>query len=58
MAYDVLGRSAGELIRFFNHVLVALKERQDIFNSTLYIVQVMSAGHPARFLLELSADEL
>jgi c-di-GMP-related signal transduction protein len=49
---------AGELIRFFNDVIVALEERQNIFNSTLHVVEVMRAGHPARCLLELDKDEI
>jgi hypothetical protein len=53
-----VGRLAGELIRFFNDVIVALEQRQDIFNSTLHVVQVMSAGDPARCLFELGGDEL
>jgi hypothetical protein len=58
VARDVLGRSARQLIRFVNHVLVTLQERQDIFNSTLHVVQVMSAGDPSRCLFQLGGDEL
>jgi hypothetical protein len=58
VACDVVGRSAGELIRFLNDVIIALEERQNIFNSTLHVVEVMRAGHPARRFLELGKDEM
>jgi hypothetical protein len=58
VACDVIGRPAGELIGFFNDVVVALEQRQDVFNSTLHVVEVMRAGRPARCLLELGKDEM
>ena len=44
-------------IRFFNNVVVIFEQRQNVFNSTLHVVEVMRAGHSARCLLELGVDE-
>jgi hypothetical protein len=46
------------LICFINKVIVIFEERQNVFNSTLHVVEVMRAGHPARCLLELGKDEM
>ena len=46
------------MVRFLNNIIVILEEAQDVFNSTLHVVEVMNAGYPARCLLELGPDEV
>ena len=46
------------LYRFINKVIIIFEERQDVFNSTLHVVEVMRTGYPARCLLKLDIDEL
>jgi hypothetical protein len=57
VASDVVGGSAGELIGFFNNVIVKFEQRQNIFDSTSHVVKMVRAGHPARCLVELDTDE-
>jgi hypothetical protein len=58
VACDVVGRSAWELICSINNVIAIFEERQNVFNSTLHIVEVMRASYPTRCLLKLGIDEL
>ena len=58
MAGDVGGRSTCELIRFFNNDTIKFEKAQNVFNSTLHVVNVMRTYYPARCLLKLGTDEL
>jgi hypothetical protein len=46
------------LVRFFNNIIVIFEEAQNVFNSTLHVVEVMNADYPARCLLKLGPDEV
>ena len=46
------------MIRFFNNIIVIFEEAQNVFNSTLHVVEVVNAGYPARCLLKLGSDEV
>lgn len=58
MARDIIASSASELIRLFDNIIVMFKERQNICNSALHIMEVMDVAFPLRCLLELGTDEL
>jgi len=44
------------LYRFINKIIIIFEERQDVFNSTLHVVEVMRTGYPTRCLLKLDIE--